>query len=93
MQGKPNFGIREISACGIWNPDFLESVIQLKDEGIPLAMPIQNPSSTDKQSGIQYLEPRIHVVESRIPDCRGFPYMGCDRRTKVVIPSWNIVFF
>ena len=50
MQGKPNFEIREISACGIWNPDFVESVIQLKDEGIPLTMPIQNPSSTDKKN-------------------------------------------
>ena len=32
---------------------------------------IQNPSSTDKESGIQYLESGIHGVESRIRDCLG----------------------
>ena len=45
----------------------LESGIQLKEFGIPLAIGIQNPSSTDyKESGIQYLESEIHCVESRI---------------------------
>ena len=49
---------REILACGIWNlgkfslgsPEslVLESRIQLKESGIPLAIGIQNPSSTDK---------------------------------------------
>ena len=28
------------------------------------------------KSGIQYLESRIHEVESRIEDYLGFPYMG-----------------
>ena len=42
------------------------SGIQLKESGIPLKNAIRNPSSTDKQSGIQYLESRIHRVESRI---------------------------
>ena len=37
---------------------------------------IQNPSSTDKESKIQYLESGIHGMESRIQDCLGFLYMG-----------------
>lgn len=45
----------------------LESGIQLKEFGIPLAIGIRNTSSTDfKESGIQYLESEIHSVESRI---------------------------
>ena len=42
----------------------------------------RNPSSTDEESGIQYLDCRIqhltsgiHSVDSRIQDCLGFPYM------------------
>ena len=38
------------------------------------AVGIWNVSSTDKESGIQYLESGIHGVESRIQDCLGFPY-------------------
>ena len=34
----------------------LESGIQLKEYGIPLTIGIQNPSSTDKESGVQYRE-------------------------------------
>ena len=40
---------------------------------------IQNPSSTDRKSGIQELESRIHGVESRIQDYLGFLYMGRKR--------------
>lgn len=36
---------------------------------IPLKIGIQNPRSTDKESGIL-------SVESRIQNCVGFPYMG-----------------
>ena len=37
---------------------------------------IRNPSSTNKESKIQYQESGIHGVESRIQDCLGFLYMG-----------------
>jgi len=61
----------------LWNPESwtLESGIQLKESGIPLTIEIRNPSSTDKESGIQYFESEIQGVESRIQDCLGFPYM------------------
>ena len=36
----------------------LKSAIQLKESGIPLKIEIRSPSSTDKQSGILYLELR-----------------------------------
>ena len=42
------------------------------------AQGIRNPLSNisiDMQSGIYYLEPGIHDVESRIQDCLGLPYM------------------
>ena len=44
---------------------------------ISLAIGIQNPSSTDKESGIQYLESGIHCMEFRIHDSltRGHMYM------------------
>ena len=38
---------------------FLESGIQLKESWIPLTIGIRNPSSTNKESGIQYLESEI----------------------------------
>ena len=45
----------------------LESGIQLKETGIPLTIEMRNPSSNDKESGMQYLEsPRL--------DCLGFPF-------------------
>ena len=48
----------------------------LAESGI-LGFGIQkNPSSTEKESEIQYLESEIHWAESRIQDCPGFPYMG-----------------
>ena len=40
----------------------------LVESGIPLTFEIRNPDSTDKES-------RIHIVESRIQDCIGYPYM------------------
>ena len=42
----------------------LESGIQLKGSGIPLTIGIQNPSATDKEPGIQYLESGIWNSES-----------------------------
>ena len=40
------------------------------ESGIPLTITIQNPSTTDKESGIQYLD-------SAFQDCLvKFPYMG-----------------
>ena len=61
----------------------LESGIQLLESGTrllqirnPAATGILNPSSTDKESGIQYLESRIHSVESRNEDFLGLPYIG-----------------
>ena len=64
----------------MWNPESwaLESGIQHKESGIPLTIVIQNPSSTDKGSRIQYLESVIHSLESsRVQrDCLGLTYMG-----------------
>ena len=60
---------------------FLEESGILGSETWNTAQEIRNPvpgiwilDSTDKESGIQYLESRVHGVESRIPDCLGFPY-------------------
>ena len=60
MLGNPDYGIREIFACEIWNSvEFclwnLESRIQLKQSRIPLTI-------------------GIHGVESGIQDYHGFPY-------------------
>ena len=68
----------------MWNPESLalESEIQLKEFGIPLATGIQNASSADKGwnlvSGIRNPESGIRNVEPRIRDCLGFSYMGRD---------------
>ena len=81
----------------VWNPESrkiclwkypeswdLESInIQLKGFEIPLTMGIQNPSCTDKEPGIHYLESGIHGVESRIQDYLGFSYMAGR-----IIQSW-----
>ena len=56
------------------SPENLESGIQFKEFGIPLTIEIRNPSSTDKESVIQYLESGIHGVASE-PRLFGFPYM------------------
>ena len=52
----------------------LESGIQLKESRITLTIGVQNPSSIDKESEVQYLESGIHGVESGIKHCPGFPY-------------------
>ena len=44
----------------------LDSEIQLMIPGIPQTIGIRNPSSSDKESRIQYLESGIQDVESRI---------------------------
>ena len=88
IQGNLDSGIQESFACGIQNPAkflFVESGIlgfgkRNTAQGIrnPLliAIGIHFPTSIDKESGIQYLESGIHGVESRIPDCLGFHYLG-----------------
>ena len=62
-----------ILGFGIWNTD--------QGIWIPLTIVIQIPSSTDKESRIQYLESRIQGVKSGIKECLGFPYVG-----------WSFVF-
>ena len=47
------------------SPENLESGIQFKEFGIPLTIEIRNPSSTFKESVIQYLESGIHDVDFR----------------------------
>ena len=57
-----------------WN---FKSVIQLKESRSPLAIGTGwNPSFTDKESVIHYLESGIRNLESRILDCLVFPYKG-----------------
>ena len=53
----------------------------------PAAVGIRNPSSTDKQSGIQFVESRIHSVESRIKDFFGLPYMGRNAYSAAYAPD------
>ena len=62
----------------LWNLESwtLESGIQLKESGIPSTIEIPNPSPTEKESRIEYLESGIHGVESRIQTCLGFSYIG-----------------
>ena len=47
---RPCNGIRNLGKICMWNPESwaLESGVQLKESGIPLAIGIENPSSTDK---------------------------------------------
>lgn len=49
------------------NSELLECGIQLKDPGIPLVIGIQNLSSANKESGIQYLGSEIHSVSDCLP--------------------------
>ena len=66
-----------------WNPESTEcnpeswalESIHLKESGSYKRFGIPNPSSTDKEPRIQYLESGIHGMESRIQDCLGFRYM------------------
>ena len=66
----------------IWNPgnwvvesEILGFGIPNTTQGIrnPTNVAIRNSGSTDKESTIQYLGFGTHGVESRIPDCLGFP--------------------
>ena len=58
----------------------LESGIQLKETGIPLTIEMRNPSSTDKESGMQYLEsPRLN--------CLGFPFKWGDFSNAEQLPA------
>ena len=47
---------------------------------MPQTIGIQNPSSTDKEYRIQYLESGILGVESRIQDCLGSPDINFFKR-------------
>ena len=49
-------GIREIFACWTSECWALASGIQLKESWIPLTIEVQNPSSSEKESGIQFLK-------------------------------------
>ena len=65
MQLNADSGIREIFACGIWNPaiGFWNS-----------ALGIQNPANDwNPESGIQI--PLTRNLESRIQGCLGLPYI------------------
>ena len=55
-----SFPISFRSCKGIQIPESVKFL--LVESGILLRIGIQNPSSTDKESGIQYLESRIHGV-------------------------------
>ena len=54
----------------LWDPESwaMKSGLQPKQSRIILTVGIGNPSSTDKESEIWYLESGIHGVESRIQD-------------------------
>ena len=72
------FELPRVRKSGFRNPESraLECGIHLKESGIPLTIGtgsrIQVPLT---KTGMQYLEPGIHGVESRIQDCLGFPKM------------------
>ena len=64
----PSKVIREIFACGNGNPRLWTGLLQSWNPEFSSGVTngIQNPSSTDKECGIQCLESGIHGVESRI---------------------------
>ena len=74
-------GIRELFSRGILNPGLCNPESSSRNpESINDCKP--NPISTDKQSGIRYLErgiqlleSEIYIVESRIQNCLGLPNM------------------
>ena len=68
----------ELRKFCLWNLESsgLESRIQLQEARVLLTTGIRNPSYTDKESQIQYLESKIHCVESRIQYHPGLPYTG-----------------
>ena len=59
-------GFRDPRNSCFWKSWALDSEIQLMIPGIPQTIGIRNPSSSDKESRIQYLESGIHGLESRI---------------------------
>ena len=74
-------------ACGIWNLGYFACGSGIRDILLvesrflgflirDTAQGIRNPSSTDKESRIQYLKSGIHGVETRVQDRLGFLYMG-----------------
>ena len=67
------FGTQNPKRFALWSRESraLESVIQLKQSGIPLTIGIHEISSTDKKSGYQYLKSGIHGVDSGFQDCHG----------------------
>ena len=66
MQGNPESRksfARGIGNFGLWNLEFNSWNLELSPEiRNPAAFGIRNPSSIDKESGIQYAESRIHSV-------------------------------
>ena len=70
--------IPELRKFCLWNLESwgLESGIQLQESRVLLTTGIRNPSCTDKESQIQYLESEIHCVESGIQYRLGLPYTG-----------------
>ena len=70
-------GIREVFLVDSGNLGFgIRNTLELKESGIPSTIKIRNPSSTDKETGFQYLESKINGVESKIQKCLGFLSMG-----------------
>ena len=72
-------GIPESGWFCLYNPEYwaLESGILLRESTIPLAIEIRNISSTEEESGIQYLNPestRIHGHEIQNPRLAWLPY-------------------
>ena len=63
----PSKVIREIFACGNENPGLWTGILQSWNPEFSSGVTtgIQNPSSTDKECGIQCLESGIHGVESK----------------------------
>lgn len=54
-----NSFLAPVFACGIRDPGDLESVIQVKESGIPLTIGIQNLSFISKESEIPFLESEV----------------------------------
>ena len=74
----PYKGIQQIFA--------VESGVQLEESGIPLTIRIRNPSSSNKGSGIQYLESGIDGVET-VLDSRTLGHLVKWRNRAIVLSS------
>ena len=84
----PSDGIQEIFARGIRRTQkifAMESGNKPEAIQIPLKTGIQNPRSTDKESGIR-------GVESRIQNCVGFPCMGRKAVTKETSQYLQLIY-